>query len=295
MSIISRIGFCFVLCWSLSWKLPTSEALGKDSSPRYCNDTSSSQQLSGRLALVTGGASGIGRSVAKVLAREGVTVFIADRNVTGGEETIRMLRAIQDCGHMGMFTDFRKFADVQSLFKEIKKVFPGKKLSLLVNSAEILQKSTPLSLISDATFDDLIATNLKATFLVAREAVKSMLAQNVSDGAIVNIANIFGRDGAAGLSAYAASKGAALAFTKSVALELSNKGIRVNAILPWVNDSPTVSQSPAQVLRNRVVKVNATLSTSMPVKVSETIALILSPKSSNITGAFIDVTGEINI
>ncbi|XP_040071555.1 carbonyl reductase family member 4-like [Ixodes scapularis] len=276
MSIIFRIGFCFVRCCSLSWKLPTSEAIRKDSNTTDRNETSPFTQLGGRLALVTGGASEIGRSVTKVLAREGVTVFIANRNVTNGEQTIKMLRSIQDCGHMGMSSDLRNSADVEPLFKEIdiKTAFPGKKLSFVVKSAEIRQKSTSLSLISDATFNDIIVNNLRATLLVTRKAVKSMVAQNGSKDAIVNIASTFGRDG---VSANAASKGAVLAFTESLALELSIKGIRVNAILPGLTDSPRVCQSPPEVVQNQVVNINPTLSTSKPEEISEKNVLILSP------------------
>ncbi|CAN7939568.1 unnamed protein product, partial [Ixodes hexagonus] len=273
----------------------TCEAVGTSTSPGSNDEGSSSLQLSGRLALVTGGASGIGRSVARVLAREGATVIVADKNISGGEETITMLRAVKDCGHRGMYVDVRRSADVGALFREIRSEFPNKTLSLVVNSAGILHKPGPVGTISDAVFDDVIDTNLRGTFLITREAVKSMLAHNVTDGAIVNIASIIGKGGFPGVSAYAASKGGVVAFTKSVALELATKGIRVNAILPGLTDTPMIAHYPPEVVKYRVMNAIPMQRIARPVEIAETIVFMLSPKSSYMTGATIEVAGGMYI
>ncbi|XP_042149893.1 (3R)-3-hydroxyacyl-CoA dehydrogenase-like [Ixodes scapularis] len=232
----------------------------------------SSLELGGRLALVTGAASGIGRSVAMVLARENVTVIVADINKTGGDQTVDMLPN-KHLNHTAMYVDVRNSTSVKDLVECIETTHETN-ISIVVNSAGILHHITPLVNLSEAIFDDVISTNLKSTFLITRGAVKSMVAQNGSKGAIVNIASINGRDG---VSAYAASKGAVLAFTKSLTLELSTKGIRVNAIPPGLTNSFRVCQSPSEVVQNQVVNINPTLSTSKPEEISEKIALILSP------------------
>ncbi|CAN8021005.1 unnamed protein product, partial [Ixodes persulcatus] len=287
--VFLRISRNFTTMYSISY---TGESLGVGSDQIHRHEGSSSLQLDGRLALVTGGASGIGQSVAKVLAREGVTVIVADINTTGIKETIKCCKVyIMDSGHKGMYADVRRSADVESLFKDIRSAFPEKNLSLVVNSAGILQTPTPVDMTSDDLFDNIVATSLRGTFLVTRESVKSMLAQNVTDGAIVNIASIAGKGGVPGVSAYAASKGAVLAFTKSVARELATKGIRLNAILPALTDTPMISQYPPQLIRNRIMNDIPMQRKAEPKEISETIVFMLSPKSSFTTGASIDVAG----
>ncbi|XP_040071530.1 (3R)-3-hydroxyacyl-CoA dehydrogenase-like [Ixodes scapularis] len=269
----------------------TGESSGVGSDHVHRHEGSSSLQLGRRLALVTGGASGIGQSVAKVLAREGATVIVADINMTGTKETIKMLQDIMDSGHKGMYADVRRSADVETLFKDIRSAFPETNLSLVVNSAGILQTPTPVDRTSDDVFDNIVATNLRGTFLVTRESVKFMLANNVTDGAIVNIASIGGKGGLPGVAAYAASKGAVLAFTKSVARELGTKGIRLNAILPALTDTPMISQYPPELIRNRIMIDIPMQRKAEPIEISETSLFMLSPKSSFMTGASIDVAG----
>ncbi|KAG0445004.1 hypothetical protein HPB47_005519, partial [Ixodes persulcatus] len=156
--VFLRISRNFTTMYSISY---TGESLGVGSDHAHRHEGSSSLQLDGRLALVTGGASGIGQSVAKVLAREGVTVIVADINTTGIKETIKMLQDIMDSGHKGMYADVRRSADVESLFKDIRSAFPEKNLSLVVNSAGILQTPTPVDMTSDDLFDNIVATNLR--------------------------------------------------------------------------------------------------------------------------------------
>ncbi|KAG0444309.1 hypothetical protein HPB47_013941 [Ixodes persulcatus] len=248
--------------------------------------------LSGRLAIVTGGASGIGRSVCMVLARGGATVVVADRNRTGSNETLHVLQASYKGDHRAIFVDVSNSNAVSNLFGEIESLFVGRKISVVVNSAGIPEMGAPIGETSDTEFDDIIATNLRGTFLVDRAAVRHMLANNVTDGAIVNVASILAKTGAPQLSAYSASKGGVVSLTKAVALEVANMGIRVNTILPGPTDTPFYANFPAELVAE-IAGSPALKRMARPQEISETIAFMCSPKSSFMTGAAIDVAGGI--
>uniref|UniRef100_A0A6B0V4T8 Putative mitochondrial/plastidial beta-ketoacyl-acp reductase n=1 Tax=Ixodes ricinus TaxID=34613 RepID=A0A6B0V4T8_IXORI len=223
---------------------PESGIGGSDtgSKPEYDPGTSS-LELEGRLALVTGGASGIGRSVAMVLARENVTVIVADKNMTGGNETIEYLKLLSGhLRHRAIYVDVRNSTLVEFLFLCVEMEYSDVTISIVVNSAGILHPITPVVNLTDDTFDDVISTNLKGTFLVTKGVVQHMLSRNVTGAAIVNIGSILGKGGFPGLSAYTASKGGVVAFTKAIAVELATKGIRVNAILPGLTNTPMIRQ-----------------------------------------------------
>ncbi|XP_040071566.1 (3R)-3-hydroxyacyl-CoA dehydrogenase-like [Ixodes scapularis] len=249
----------------------------------------SSLELGGRLALVTGAASGIGRSVAMVLARENVTVIVADINTTGGRETVRMLPN-GHLNHMFLYVNVRNSTSVKDLVECAENAYEMN-ISIVVNSAGILQHITPLVNLSEEIFDNVINTNLKGTFLVTKEAVKHMLSRNVTGAAIVNIASILGKGGFPGIGAYTASKGGVIAFTKSVALELATKGIRVNAILPGLTNTPMIQKYSEGDITRRLVAMIPMRRIAEPVEISETILFMCSPKASYMTGASIDVAG----
>ncbi|KAM7303364.1 putative short chain alcohol dehydrogenase [Ixodes scapularis] len=117
--------------------------------------------LEGRLAVVTGGASGIGRSACLVLAREGATVVVADRNRTGSDETLQMLQASYKGDHRAINVDVSDSTAVDVLFEKIKSSFPGRKITCVVNSAGVVEKPTLLAEMSDTVFDNTISTNLR--------------------------------------------------------------------------------------------------------------------------------------
>ncbi|KAM7301340.1 (3R)-3-hydroxyacyl-CoA dehydrogenase isoform X1 [Ixodes scapularis] len=256
--------------------------------PQYDAGTSS-LELGGRLALVTGAASGIGRSVAMGLARENVTVIVADINTTGGPETVSMLPN-KHLKHMALYVDVRNSTSVKYLVECIQNTY-DMNISIVVNSAGILHHITPLVNLSEETFDNVINTNLKGTFLVTKEAVKHMLSRNVTGAAIVNIASILGKGGFPGLGAYTASKGGVVAFTKSVALELATKGIRVNVILPGLTDTPMIQKYSSSDITTRLAAMIPMQRIAKPLEISETILFMCSPKASYMTGASIDVAG----
>ncbi|CAN8022622.1 unnamed protein product [Ixodes persulcatus] len=119
-----------------------------------------------------------------------------------------------------------------------------------------------------------------------------MLANNVTDGAIVNIASITAKTGSPMLPPYTASKGGVVSLTKAVALEVASKGIRVNAILPGPVDTPMTQKLPKDFVAT-LIEETAFKRLAQPHEISETIAFMCSPKSSFMTGAAIDVTGGV--
>ncbi|EEC05550.1 short-chain alcohol dehydrogenase, putative [Ixodes scapularis] len=248
--------------------------------------------LKGRLALVTGGASGIGRIVCMVLAREGATVVVADRNRTGSNETIQMLQGSYKGNHRAIYVDVSNSTAVSNLFEEIESLFSKRTISVVVNSAGVSGTPNLIHETCDATFDEAIGTNLRGTFLIDRASVRHMLARNVTGGAIVNIASIMAKTGYPGEAPYSASKGGVVSLTKAVALEVATQSIRVNAILPGPVDTPMLAKTPAEAVAT-YVQATALKRVGQPEEIAETIAFMCSPKSSFMTGAAVDVTGGI--
>ncbi|CAN8023180.1 unnamed protein product, partial [Ixodes persulcatus] len=255
--------------------------------------------LTGRLAIVTGGASGIGRSVCEVLAREGATVVVADKNRTGSNETIRMLQGSYKGDHRAIYVDVSNSTAVSNLFEEIESLFPKRTISVVVNSAGVSGTPNLIHETCDATFDEAIGTNLRGTFLINRASVRHMLAKNVTDGAIVNIASIMAKTGYPGATRSKrpsrksdASKGGVVSLTKAVALKVATKSIRVNTILPGPVDTPMLAKTPAEAVAT-YVQATALKRVGQPEEIAETIAFMCSPKSSFMTGAAVDVTGGI--
>ncbi|KAM7301337.1 (3R)-3-hydroxyacyl-CoA dehydrogenase-like [Ixodes scapularis] len=192
--------------------------------------------------------------------------------------------------HTFLYVDVRNSTSVKGLFEGIQTKFEMN-ISIVVNSAGILHHITSLVNLSEAIFDDVINTNLKGTFLVTKGAVKHMLSRNVTGAAIVNIASILGKGGFPGLGAYTASKGGVIAFTKSVALELATKGIRVNVILPGLTDTPMIQKYSSSDITRRLAAMIPMKRIAQPIEISETILFMCSPKTSYMTGASIDVAG----
>ncbi|XP_077555300.1 (3R)-3-hydroxyacyl-CoA dehydrogenase-like [Haemaphysalis longicornis] len=244
------------------------------------------EQLAGRLALVTGGGSGIGRAVCKALSSEGARVIAADKNKEGAAATINELTGLQE--HRAVEVDVGNADSVSSLFAEIKKVYSAP-VSIVVNCAGIVRNSYLIDM-SEEVFDDVLKINLKGTYLVTQAAAREMVSSAVPHGTIVNISSIVGKTGTASQCSYVASKAGVVGFTKSVALELAKHNIRCNAIMPGFIETPMVAAVPENVLAKFVPSIPMGR-IGKPEELASAVLFLCSPGSSYVTGTVLEVTG----
>lgn len=184
-------------------------------------------RLSGKVAVVTGAGSGIGRGICLRFAEEGAKIVAADYQEKGNEETARLVRE-RGGDAVTVTADVSKRADVQRIFAKAMERHKG--YDILVNNAGILTSGSILELTEEA-WDRVIAVNLKSMFLCTQEAARYWVA-NKRQGKIVNLGSVNSEFAVPGHPHYCASKGGVKMFTRAVALELAPYGINVNAIGP---------------------------------------------------------------
>ena len=194
-----------------------------------------------KVALVTGGSSGIGRAAALAFAREGARVVIASRREPVGAT---VAREIVDSGGQALFVpaDVSRAAQVRDLIAKTVSTFG--RLDCAFNNAASVEE--PLTLTADFTedqFDRSIALNLKSVWLSMRHEIRQMLAQDPPGGAIVNTSSVNGLGGVPRASLYAAAKAGVIAFTKSAAMEYARHGIRINVLVPGGFDTPMLQEA----------------------------------------------------
>jgi NAD(P)-dependent dehydrogenase (short-subunit alcohol dehydrogenase family) len=182
-------------------------------------------QLAGRVAIVTGGASGIGRATALLFAREGAAVMVADLNEAGEAAA----REIEKAGGRAQFesADVTSAIDCRRITERTLQAFG--KVDILFNNAGIIRRSTILDL-SEEDWDRVMAVNVKSIFLLSREVIPHM--QKAGGGSIINTASGWGLSGGAKAAVYCASKGAVVLLTKAMAVDHGPQNIRVNCICP---------------------------------------------------------------
>ncbi|KAK3607232.1 hypothetical protein CHS0354_031730 [Potamilus streckersoni] len=242
--------------------------------------------LAGRLALVTGGGSGIGRAVCQLLAKEGAGVAVVDLNKEAAQETLDRLPK----GNHAFSADVSSSSSVKELLKQIKTSFHMVP-SIAVNSAGITKDKMMLKM-DEESFNKVINVNLKGTFLVNQAVSQAMLADKVPNGSIINISSIVGKVGNIGQVNYAASKAGVIGLTKTAAKELAGFGIRVNAVLPGFIQTPMTDVLPKNVMEI-ILQLIPAGKMGQPEDVAEACLFLASDRSRYITGTTIEVTGGL--
>src|SRR5271155_3715816 len=191
-------------------------------------------ELKGKVALVTGGTSGIGREACVLFAKAGAKVVVAGRRENEGNETIDLIRA---AGGDGLFVkaDVSRAAEVAAMVQKTVEKFG--RLDVAFNNAGIEGAWIPIVEQSEEDWDRTIDINLKGVWLCLKYEIRQMLKQG-GGGAIVNMSSIMGMIGSAGAAAYSASKHGVIGLTKAAALETARSGIRINAVCPAVVETP---------------------------------------------------------
>jgi NAD(P)-dependent dehydrogenase (short-subunit alcohol dehydrogenase family) len=243
--------------------------------------------LEGKVALVTGGSSGIGRASALLFAREGARVVVADLNVSGGEETERM---IEESGGKAIFVkaDVSKASDVEALIG--KAVDTYGRLDCAFNNAGTAVGGGPIHDSTEENWDYVMGINLKGVWLCMKYEIRQMLKQG--GGAIVNTSSVMGLVGHIDKPIYAASKHGVVGLTKSVALQYAKNGIRVNAVCPgWVRTPMTEGRLNDPEARARMVEMEPIGRVGKPEEVAEAVVWLCSDAASFVTGHTMAVDG----
>ncbi len=243
-------------------------------------------KLAGKVALVTGGAQGIGKAVALLLARNGADIVVSDINLEKAEETAK---EVQTLGRkaLAIKVDVATLGDVEKMVEAILAQFG--RVDILVNNAGIARDKLILRM-TEEDWDAVLNINLKGTFNCTKAVVRHMSKQK--SGKIVNIASVVGEMGNAGQGNYAASKAGVIGFTKTIAREFAQRGINVNAIAPGYIETPMTDSLPEKVKEElrRMIPMDRL---GKPEDVAETVLFLVSDSSNYITGQVLNVNGGI--
>ena len=243
-------------------------------------------ELSGKVALITGSARGIGKAIALELANHGANIVIND--ILPKIEMDKTVEEVKQIGNnvLGIRADITSFDEVENMIKEIVNQFG--KIDILVNNAGITRDSLLIRM-KEEDWDAVIRINLKGTFNCSKAVAKYMMRQKSNDK-IVNIASVIGLVGNIGQANYSASKAGIIGLTKSIAKEFASRNINVNAIAPGFIETDMTKKLPE--------KIREDLQQQIPLKrlgtvqdVAKVVYFLVSDAANYITGQVINVDG----
>jgi 3-oxoacyl-[acyl-carrier protein] reductase len=240
--------------------------------------------LEGKTAIVTGAGSGFGAGIARIFAREGARVMVADINEDAAAAVA------EEIGGIAQVVDVANGASVAAMAAAARAGWG--RIDVLVNNAGITHLPKPMEEVTEEEFDRVLAVNAKSVYLTAREIVPGMKAAGA--GAILNIASTAGLSPRPRLNWYNASKGWMITATKTMAVELAPHGIRVNALCPVAGETPLLASFMGEDTPEMRAKFLSTIPLgrfSTPQDMGEAAAFLCSDAAGMITGAALEVDG----
>ena len=246
--------------------------------------------VAGKIALVTGGSSGIGRASSLAFAREGAKVVVSDVSAEAGQETVQL---IQNAGGEASFVaaDVSKAAEVEALIATCVDTYG--RLDCAHNNAGIEGPGAPTAEYSEEGWDQVIAINLTGVWLCLKYEIPEMLKHG--GGAIVNTSSAAGLLGFRGGSAYVASKHGVVGLTKTAALEYAKSGVRVNAVCPGAIDTPMMGRITGHKPQRaeRMAASEPVGRMGSPEEIAEAVVWLCSDAASFVTGHAMSVDGGL--
>lgn len=240
------------------------------------------KQLENKIALVTGGGSGIGRAVALSYSKEGAKVVVSDIDETGGELTVSLIR--KNSGEAVFIrADVSNPGDHESLIKSTIEKFGA--LHIACNNAGIGGASAPVGEYTVEGWDKVISINLSGVFYGMHYQIPEMI--KAGGGVIVNMSSILGKVGLRNSPAYVAAKHGVVGLTKNAALEYSTKNIRINSVGPAFIKTPLIRE----IDEKHLISLHPVGRLGLPEEVAELVVFLSSDKASFITGAYFPIDG----
>jgi len=248
------------------------------------------ESLSGKTAIITGGASGIGRATAQRLAGEGVDLGIVDTDREAGEKTTELIR---EAGQSAIFVDVDVSDEnqVASLVPAVSDELG--EIDLAFNNAGIAEPGETIVDRKIEEWDRILDVNTRGVWLCLKQEIKHML--DAGGGRIVNMASVAGQVGFPEHGAYSTSKHGVIGLTKTAALEYISEGIRINAVCPSFVDTPMLRESEEAELIETVKQVNPSGRLGAPEEVADAVTWLLSEQSSYVVGHALTVDGGLTV
>ena len=242
--------------------------------------------LNGKISIVTGAGSGIGREISLKFATEGSKVIISDVNADDGKKTVEL---IEKSGGSAFFvkSDSSKPNECEALVNEAINHFGG--LHIAVNNAGIGGASAPVGEYPIESWDKVLSVNLSGVFYGMRYQIPAIL--KAGGGSIVNIASILGQVGFANSAAYVAAKHGVVGLTQNAAIEYSSKKIRINVVGPGFINTPLVEKSMSKEAREALVALHPIGRLGESAEVAELVLWLSSDKASFVTGSYYAIDG----